>query len=131
MATISITALSALQIQGVASETFADGTLTISGATITAVTRVSVALSSVAVTGTRGQISFTATTPSVGNAIVVTGTNTGTSTGITAGTYYVIATSSTTTATSRLSASCFLILALNFIRSVETILVFVFGDSVT
>jgi hypothetical protein len=88
-----------LQIQAVASETFADGTLTISGATITAVTRTSVALASVSVTGTKGQISFTSTSPAVGNAIVVTGTNTGSSTGITAGTYYVIVTNGSTTAT--------------------------------
>ena len=72
--------------------------MTISGATITAVSRVSVALASVSVTGTKGQISFTATTPGVGNAIVVTGTNSGTSTGITAGTYYITQTASTTTA---------------------------------
>jgi hypothetical protein len=88
-----------LQVQAIASENLADGTLTISGATITAVTRTSVALASVSVTGTKGQISFTASTPAVGNAIVVTGTNTGTSTGISAGTYYITLTGSTTTAT--------------------------------
>ena len=86
------------QIQMYATETFADGTLTISGSTISAVSRVSVALSSVSVTGTKGQISFTSTTPSVGAAIVVTGTNTGTATGISAGTYYIIATNGSTTA---------------------------------
>ena len=88
-----------LQIQGFAAENFVDSTLTISGATITAVTRSSPGLSSVTVTGTRGQISFTATTPSVGQAVNVTGTNTGTSTGISAGTYYIVATAGTTGAT--------------------------------
>ena len=89
----------ALQIQATPAETFADGTLTISGATITAVSRVSVALAAVAVTGTRGQISFTATTPAIGNCIVVTGTNSGTSTGITAGNYFIVVNPSTSTAT--------------------------------
>jgi len=87
-----------LQIQGYLAEAPADGTLTISGATITAVSRVSVAFANVQVTGTRGQISFNATTPAVGNAVAVTGTNSGTSTGIVAGTYYVIATNGSTTA---------------------------------
>jgi hypothetical protein len=88
-----------LAIQGVATEAFADGTLTISGATITAVSRVSVALASVTVTGTKGQISFTSTSLAVGYAVAVTGTNSGSSTGISAGTYYVAATNGTTTAT--------------------------------
>jgi hypothetical protein len=88
-------AVSALQIQGVAAEAFVDGTLTI---TPTAVTRTAPAnLSSVAVSGTRGQITFTSqATPSIGQAMVVTGTNTGTSTGIVAGTYYLIAATGTT-----------------------------------
>ena len=62
-------------------------------------------LSGVIVTGTNGQCSCTAT-PSlfVGQAVVVTGTNSGTATGITPGnTYYIIATNGTTTFT--LSAS--------------------------
>jgi hypothetical protein len=88
-----------MQIQGIAAENFANSTLTISGATITAVSRVNSAMSSVTVTGTRGQISFTATTPSVGQAINVTGTNTGTSTGISAGVYYIVAVVGTTAAT--------------------------------
>lgn len=88
-----------MQIQAIAAENFANSTLTISGATITAVSRSSPGLSSVTVTGTRGQISFTATTPSVGQAVNVTGTNTGTSTGISAGTYYIVAVSGTTGAT--------------------------------
>jgi hypothetical protein len=87
-----------LQIQGYLTETPADGTTTISGATITAVTRTSVNFANVQVTGTRGQISFNATTPAVGNAVAVTGTLTGTATGIAAGTYYVIATNGSTTA---------------------------------
>lgn len=88
-----------MQIQGLAAENFVNSTLTISGATITAVTRSSPGLSSVTVTGTRGQISFTATTPSVGQAVNVTGTNTGTSTGIVAGVYYIVAAAGTTGAT--------------------------------
>ena len=62
-------------------------------------------LSGVIVSGTNGQCSCTAT-PSlfVGQAVVVTGTNSGTATGITPGnTYYIIATNGTTTFT--LSAS--------------------------
>jgi hypothetical protein len=89
----------AVQIQAIAAENFADGTLTISGATITAVSRVSTAMASVAVTGTKGQLSFTSTTPSVGQAVVVTGTNSGTSTGISAGTYYTVVTNGSTTMT--------------------------------
>jgi hypothetical protein len=88
-----------LAIQGVATEAFADGTLTISGATITAVSRTSVALASVAVTGTKGQISFTSSSIAVGYAVAVTGTLSGTATGISAGTYYVAVTNGTTTAT--------------------------------
>jgi hypothetical protein len=56
-------------------------------------------LASVAVTGTAGQCSCTATTIKVGQSVYVTGTNTGSSTGITAGTYYVVATNGTTTFT--------------------------------
>jgi len=90
-------ALSATQLQSYAAEAFADGTLTVSGATITTVTRVNTALASVTVTGTKGQIGFTTfSSPSVGMAIVVTGTNSGTSTGISAGNYYMIAVSGTT-----------------------------------
>jgi hypothetical protein len=56
-------------------------------------------LSSVAVTGTAGQCSCTATTTTLvaGQAVVVSGTLTGTETGITAGTYYVIGTPTSTT----------------------------------
>jgi hypothetical protein len=57
-------------------------------------------LASVAVTGTAGQFSCTATTNiAVGQAVVVTGTLTGTATGVAAGTYYVIATNTTSTFT--------------------------------
>jgi hypothetical protein len=59
------------------------------------------ALSGVAVTGTAGQCSCT-TTPSlfVGQAVVVTGTNSGSSTGIVSGnTYYIIVTNTTNTFT--------------------------------
>ena len=59
------------------------------------------ALVSVAVSGTNGQCTCSAT-PSlfVGQAVVVTGVSTGTSTGITTGnTYYIIATNNTTTFT--------------------------------
>jgi hypothetical protein len=87
----------ALQIQGVSAEAFADGTLTI---TPTSVTRTSATLSSVTVSGTRGQIAFTASsTPSIGQAVLVTGTLSGTATGISAGTYYMVAVSGTTACT--------------------------------
>ena len=52
-----------------------------------------------AVTGTAGQCSCTATTLTVGQSVYVTGTNTGTSTGIIAGTYYITVTNGTTTFT--------------------------------
>jgi hypothetical protein len=54
-------------------------------------------LASVAVTGTAGQCSCTATTLKVGQSVYVTGTNTGTSTGIIAGTYYITVTNGSTT----------------------------------
>jgi hypothetical protein len=58
------------------------------------------ALAAVAVTGTAGQFSCTATTNiAVGQTVVVAGTLTGTATGIAAGTYYVIATNTTSTFT--------------------------------
>ena len=60
-------------------------------------------LASVAVTGTAGQCSCTSTTLKVGQSIYVTGTNTGSATGISSGTYYIIVTNGTTTFT--LSAS--------------------------
>jgi hypothetical protein len=85
------TVLSALEVSGV-------WTITLS-ANATASTP-SALLASVAVTGTAGQFSCTATTNiAVGQAVVVTGTLTGTATGIAAGTYYVIATNTTSTFT--------------------------------
>lgn len=58
------------------------------------------ALAAVAVTGTAGQFSCTATTNiAIGQTVVVEGTLTGTATGIAAGTYYVIATNTTSTFT--------------------------------
>jgi hypothetical protein len=83
--------ISALQVQSIAAETFADGTLTISGATITAVTRVNAAQTVTSVSGTRGQLTIPSTLAGVGTAVVVTGTNIGTSTGISAGNYYIVA----------------------------------------
>jgi hypothetical protein len=60
----------------------------------------SAALASVAVTGTAGQFSCTATTNiAIGQTVTVAGTLTGTATGIAAGTYYVIATNTTSTFT--------------------------------
>lgn len=60
----------------------------------------SAALASVAVTGTAGQFSCTATTNiAVGQTVVVTGVLSGTATGVSAGTYYVIATNTTSTFT--------------------------------
>jgi len=96
-----INALHALQAQSYAAENFSDSTLTVGSANITAVaSSFRVALTSPSVTGTKGQISFGATTPGVGNAIRVTGTLTGTATGIVSGqSYYIIATNGSTTAT--------------------------------
>ena len=85
-----------IQFQGLATEAYVEGTLSI---TPTAVTRTNTSWSGVSVTGTRGQISLTSSNPSIGAAVVVTGTNSGTSTGITAGTYYIIAVSGTTACT--------------------------------
>jgi len=60
----------------------------------------SAALTGVAVTGTAGQFSCTATSNiAVGQAVVVAGTLSGSATGIAAGTYYVIATNTTSTFT--------------------------------
>jgi hypothetical protein len=56
-------------------------------------------LASVAVTGTAGQFSCSATTLTLNQTIAVTGTLTGTASGISAGTYYIIATNGTTTFT--------------------------------
>ena len=56
-------------------------------------------LAGVSVTGTAGQFSCSATTLSLGQQIVVTGTLTGTATGVSANTYYIIATNGTTTFT--------------------------------
>ena len=56
-------------------------------------------LAGVAVTGTAGQFSCSATTLFNDQQIVVTGTLTGTATGISPGTYYIIATNGTTTFT--------------------------------
>jgi len=89
------------QIQGFAAENIADGTKTLTSADITAVaSSFRAALGAPQVTGTKGQISFNATTPGVGNAVRVTGTLTGTATGIVSGnTYYIIVTNGSTTAT--------------------------------
>ena len=89
------------QIQGFAAENIADGTKTLTSADITAVaSSFRSALVNPQVTGTKGQISFNATTPGVGNAIRVTGTLTGTATGIVSGqVYYIIVTNGSTTAT--------------------------------
>jgi hypothetical protein len=56
-------------------------------------------LAGVAVTGTAGQFSCSATTLLLNQTIVVTGTLTGTASGVSAGTYYIIATNGTTTFT--------------------------------
>jgi hypothetical protein len=58
-----------------------------------------ITLAGVAVTGTAGQFSCSATTLLLNQEVVVTGTLTGTATGISAGTYYIIATNGTTTFT--------------------------------
>jgi len=87
-------ALHALQLQAIATETYTEGTVSV---TPTSVTRTNSNMSSVVVAGTRGQITFTSNpTPAVGQAIVVTGTNSGNSTGISAGTYYILSVTGTT-----------------------------------
>jgi hypothetical protein len=86
-----IGAIHAGQLQFAPAETFADSTLTISGATITAVSRVNAAQTVTSVSGTRGQLTIPSTLAGVGTAVIVTGTLTGTATGISAGTYYIVA----------------------------------------
>lgn len=56
-------------------------------------------LASVAVTGTAGQCSCTSDTLTLGEIVTVTGTLSGTATGISAGTYYIVATNGSTTFT--------------------------------
>jgi hypothetical protein len=56
-------------------------------------------LAGVAITGTAGQFSCSATTLLLNQKIIVTGTLTGTGSGVSAGTYYIIATNGTTTFT--------------------------------
>jgi hypothetical protein len=56
-------------------------------------------LAGVAVTGAAGQFSCSATTLFVNQTIIVTGTLTGTASGVSAGTYYIIVTNGTTTFT--------------------------------
>jgi hypothetical protein len=58
-----------------------------------------ITLAGVAITGVGGQFSCSATTLLLNQSIVVTGTLTGTGSGISAGTYYIIATNGTTTFT--------------------------------
>jgi len=96
-----ITALQALQFQSYVNDTFSDSTLTLTSANVTAVaSSFRVALGAPQVTGTKGQISFNTTTPGVGQAVRVTGTLTGTATGIVSGQdYYIIVTNGSTTAT--------------------------------
>jgi hypothetical protein len=96
-----INALQSVQVQAYPAENFSDSTLTLNSTNVTAVaSSFRTALVSPSVTGTRGQISFNTTTAAVGQAIRVTGTLTGTATGIVSGqSYYVIVTNGTTTAT--------------------------------
>lgn len=89
-----------IQYQGYAAENLADGTLIITSANITGISSFRVALINPAVTGTKGQISFNTVTVGIGQAIRVTGTLTGTATGIVSGqSYYIIGTTGTTGAT--------------------------------
>ena len=78
-----------------------------SGTTIVSSSSVStnITLAGVAVTGTAGQFSCSATTLSVGQQVIVTGTLTGTATGVSANFYYIIATNGTTTFTLSSTAS--------------------------
>jgi hypothetical protein len=96
-----INALQSMQIQSYPTENFSDSTLTLTSANVTAVaSSFRAALGAPSVTGTKGQISFNSTTIAVGQAIRVTGTLTGTATGIVSGqSYYVIVTNGSTTAT--------------------------------
>lgn len=96
-----INAIQAMQIQSYVNDTFSDSTLTLTSTNVTAVaSSFRVAMTSPQVTGTKGQISFGATTPGVGTAVRVTGTLTGTATGIVSGqSYYIIVTNGSTTAT--------------------------------
>lgn len=96
-----INALHSMQVQSYTTEAPSDSTLTLTSTNVTAVaSSFRAGISSPSVTGTRGQISFTSTTPSVGQAVRVTGTLTGTATGIVSGQdYYIIVTNGSTTAT--------------------------------
>jgi hypothetical protein len=96
-----VNSLHSVQLQAFPAETFSDSILTVSNGNISAVaSSFRSALGSPTVTGTKGQISFTSTTPATGQAILVSGTLTGTATGIVSGqTYYVVVTNGTTTAT--------------------------------
>lgn len=96
-----INSLQTMQMQSYTTEAYSDSILTLTSTTVTAVaSSFRVALVTPTVTGTKGQISFGSTTPSVGIAIKVSGTLSGTATGIVSGqTYYVIVTNGTTTAT--------------------------------
>ena len=60
---------------------------------------VTTTLAGVAITGVAGQFSCSATTLLVNQSIIVTGTLTGTGSGVSAGTYYIITTNGTTTFT--------------------------------
>jgi hypothetical protein len=92
--------LHGIQMQAYAAENFSDSTLTIPAANITAISSFRAPISNLQVTGTKGQVSFTSTTPAVGQAFRMVGTLTGTATGIAGGQdYYIIATNGTTTAT--------------------------------
>jgi hypothetical protein len=77
-----------------------DATNGVTSATIIADRVETLTLASVQITGTAGQISFTALSkaPRVGDVVVITGTNSGSGTGLAAGTYYVIGSPSTTAA---------------------------------
>ena len=72
-----------------------------SGTTIVSSSSVSnnLTLAGVAVTGTAGQFSCSATTLTLGQQVIVIGTLTGTATGVSANTYYIITTNGTTTFT--------------------------------
>tara|TARA_R110000868_G_scaffold403775_1_gene681339 strand:- start:4603 stop:7089 length:2487 start_codon:yes stop_codon:yes gene_type:complete len=65
----------------------------------TSLVSTTITLAGVAITGVAGQFSCSATTLLSNQSIVVTGTLTGTGSGISAGTYYIIATNGTTTFT--------------------------------
>jgi len=95
-----VNTLHGIQIQSYAAENFSDSTLTLTAANVSVASSFRAPVNNLQVTGTKGQVSFNATTPAVGQAIRMVGNLIGSATGIAGGQdYYIIATNGTTTAT--------------------------------